>query len=164
MNNNMLPVSRRHFLDGIIAAASAPMIIPSSALGLDGRPSPSNRIVIGSIGVGGRGSGNTKSMLNFSEVQVVSVCDVRKDHRDRMKFNVDKAYGNTSCAAVNDFREITRRTDIDAIIIGTPDHWHVPIAIDALRHGKDVFSEKPETLTVREGRLLADVIKRTGRV
>ncbi|MEI7946325.1 MAG: Gfo/Idh/MocA family oxidoreductase [bacterium] len=164
MNTNMLQVSRRHFLDGIIAAASAPMIIPSSALGLDGRSAPSNRIVIGSIGVGGRGSGNTKSMLNFNEVQVVSVCDVRKDNRDRMKFNVDKAYGNTSCTAVNDFREITRRTDIDAIIIGTPDHWHVPIAIDALRHGKDVFSEKPETLTVREGRLLADVIKRTGRV
>ncbi|MEI6646037.1 MAG: Gfo/Idh/MocA family oxidoreductase [bacterium] len=164
MMKTQMYVSRRHFMGGVITAASAPMIIPASALGLDGKTAPSNRIALGSIGVGSRGSSNTKSMLNLSDVQVVSICDVRKDYRARMKSLVDKAYGNTSCVAVNDFRDITRRPDIDAIIIGTPDHWHVPIAIDALRHGKDVFSEKPETLTVREGRLLADVVKRTGRV
>jgi len=157
-------LSRRQFLGSALASATAPLFIPANALGLGDRPAPSNRLVFGSIGVGGRGGGNTRTMVGFSEVQMVAVCDVRKDRRDAMKAYVDKQYGNTSCAAVNDFHEITRSDDIDGIIIGTPDHWHVPIAIDAMRHGKDVFSEKPETLTIREGQQLIEVVKRTGRV
>jgi len=164
MSQTMQRLSRRRFLGGILATATAPLFIPANALGLGDRPAPSNRLVFGSIGVGGRGSGNTKSLCGFSEVQMVAVCDVRKDRRDAMKAVVDKIYGNSSCAAVNDYREITRRDDIDGILIGTPDHWHVPIAIDAMRHGKDVFSEKPETLTVREGQQLIEVVRRTGRV
>jgi predicted dehydrogenase len=159
-----MKITRRQFLGGVLASATAPLFIPANALGRGDRPAPSNRFVFGSVGVGGRGSGNTKGMCGFDEVQMVAVCDVRQDHRERAKASVDQYYGNTSCAAVNDFREITRRPDIDGIIIGTPDHWHVPVAIDAMRHGKDVFSEKPETLTIREGQQLIDAVNRTGRV
>jgi len=157
-------LSRRNFLRVALASAAAPLVIPANVLGLGDRPAPSNRLVFGSIGVGGRGSGNTRTLVGFSEVQVVAVCDVREDRRAAMKAYVDKHYGNSSCAAVNDFRQITRRDDIDAVIIGTPDHWHVPIAVDAMRHGKDVFCEKPETLTIREGQQLIEVVRRTGRV
>ncbi len=157
-------ITRRGLLRTALAAMAAPAFIPASALGRDGRPSPANRITVGSIGVGGRGSGNTRSLCGYPEAQVVAVCDVRRNNRERARDAVNQAYGANGCTACNDFREITRRPDLDAILIGTPDHWHVPIAIDAMRHGKDVFSEKPETLTVREGRLLADVVQRTGRV
>lgn len=134
-------LSRRCFLRSVLASATAPLFVPANALGLGNRPAPSNRLVFGSIGVGGRGAGNTRTLCGFSEVQMVAVCDVRQDKRNAAKAAVDKHYGNRDCVAVNDFREITRRTDIDAVLIGTPDHWHVPIAIDAMRHGKDVFCE-----------------------
>ena len=164
MKKTHLSLSRRHFLGGIITAASAPIIIPGSALGLDDRPAPSNRIVIGTLGSGIRGTSDTKAMLQFKEAQIIAVCDVRKDHRSKLKSIVDQTYGTRSCVAVNDFRELTHRPDLDAVMICTPDHWHVPMAMDALRHGKDVFSEKPESLTVREGRLLIEAVRRSGRV
>jgi len=140
------------------------MFIPASALGADGRPAPSNRLVVGSIGVGGRGRGNTGGFLRFPEVQMVDVCDAVERNRDETKNMVDRHYGDQGCAACNDFREITHRPDIDAVAIGTPDHWHAIIGIDAVRHGKDVFCEKPETLTVREGRAMVEAARRYGRV
>ena len=154
-------VTRRGFLRGL---AAAPLIIPASALGRDGRPAPSERLTMGGIGMGGRGTGDLGDFLGRREVQVVAVCDVVKANRERAKGNVDRRYGNTDCVAVNDFREITHRNDIDLVLIGTPDHWHVPIAVDAMHHGIDVFCEKPETLTVREGRVLVETARRTGAV
>lgn len=119
---------------------------------------------MGCIGMGGRGTGDMQGFLSFEQVQVVTVCDVRKPHVERAKSIVDDRYGNKSCVACGDFREITSRPDIDAVLIGTPDHWHAIISIEAMRHGKDVFCEKPETLTVREGREMANAVKRYGRV
>jgi hypothetical protein len=80
------------------------------------------------------------------------------------KTMVDRRYGNTDCKAYNDFRDIIVRDDIDAVLIGTPDHWHAIIAIEAMMHGKDVYCEKPETLTVREGRVMVETARRYGRV
>lgn len=157
-------VPRRHFLKTVLATAVAPQFIPASALGADGRPAPSNRIVMGAIGMGGQGRGDLAGFLGFKEVQVVAVCDVNKAHREQAKAMVDQRYGDRGCAAYNDFREITRRPDIDAILCATPDHWHALISIDAMRHGKDVYCEKPETLTVREGRQMVEVCRRYGRV
>ncbi|MEI7731974.1 MAG: Gfo/Idh/MocA family oxidoreductase [Verrucomicrobiota bacterium] len=157
-------INRRRFVQSALALSAAPYFIPASALGADGRPAPSNRIVMGSIGVGGRGMGNTGGIMNFNEVQMVAVCDVIKAHRDEGKTMIDRKNGNGDCKAYNDFREITTRSDIDAVMIGTPDHWHMLISMDAMRHGKDVFCEKPETLTIREGRALADAVRRYGRV
>ena len=164
MQQRKSSTSRRGFLKGIIAAGIAPYFIRSTALGADGRPAPSNRIVMGFIGVGGQGTGDMGGFLGFPEVQGVAVCDVREANRLRAKSIVDKRYGDSGCAAVNDFREITSRPDIDAVLIATPDHWHALIAIEAMKNGKDVYCEKPETLTVREGRQMVEVARRYGRV
>ena len=161
-------ISRRQFLKkaaGVTAGAVAfPYIVPSSALGKAGKVAPSNRIVMGAIGTGLQGVSDMRGFLGIGEVQVVAVCDVDKAHREQAKQIVDQAYGNKDCTAYNDFREVTRRSDIDAVVIATPDHWHVLPAIDAAKHGQDLYVEKPLTLTIKEGRVLSDVVRRYGRI
>jgi hypothetical protein len=157
-------LSRRGFLKGMIAAGAAPLIVPATVLGKGERPAPSNRIVIGAIGMGGRGTGDMSDLTGRREVQMVAVCDVIRDHVLNAKNHVDTHYRTKDCAAVNDFRDITSRDDIDAVMIGTPDHWHATIACDAMRQGKDVFCEKPETLTVREGQTMIECARRYDRV
>jgi hypothetical protein len=157
-------IARRRFLAGAVAAAAAPMVIPASALGRDGRAAASNRIVMGGIGMGGRGTGVLNSFANSPEVQVVAVCDVSARHRERAKQMFDNRYGNTDCRMYNDFREVNGRSDVDAVMIATPDHWHAVQAIDACRNGKDVFCEKPETLTIREGQAMIAAARDYGRV
>jgi predicted dehydrogenase len=157
-------VTRRNLLKGALAAAAAPYVITSFSLAGEGRPAPSNRRTMGCVGMGGRGTGDMRGFLGFGEVQVVAVCDVVENKRLAAKSTVDGHYGNAGCAAVNDFHEITGRSDIDIVMIGTPDHWHAIVSITAMKSGKDVFCEKPETLTVREGRQVADVVRRYGRV
>jgi hypothetical protein len=156
--------SRRSFLKGLIAAGAAPCFVPASARGADGRTAPSNRIAMGCIGMGGQGTGDMGAFLSSPECQVLAVCDVRQDNRERAKSRVDNRYGHGDCAAVNDFREITSRDDIDAVLIATPDHWHAIQACEAMRNGKDVYCEKPETLTVREGRQMVEVARRYSRI
>ena len=156
--------SRRRFLKAAGAGAAAPYAITSAALGAAGKAAASERIVMASIGVGGMGSGNLRGFLGSREVQVVAVCDVEKAHRERAKGYVDKKYNNSDCAATGDLREITRRDDVDAVVVCTPDHWHVPAALDAVKHGKDAYVEKPLTLTIRGGRILADAVRRYGGV
>ncbi|MBX7258871.1 MAG: Gfo/Idh/MocA family oxidoreductase [Candidatus Hydrogenedentes bacterium] len=157
-------LSRRSFLKTAGAAFAFPAIIPSSALGADGAVAPSERIVMAAIGTGGQGMGNMGNFLGRKEVQMVAVCDVDTSHRNAAKENVDKKYQNSDCQAYNDFREITRRDDIDAVCIGTPDHWHVIPAIDAAKNKKDIYVEKPLTLAIGEGRVLSDVVKQHGRI
>jgi len=157
-------VTRRSLLKGALAAAAVPYVITSFSLAGQARPAPSNRLTMGCVGLGGRGTSDMRGFLGFDEVQVVSVCDVIKSHRDAAKGFVDKAYGNQACTAVNDFREITGRSDIDLVSIATPDHWHAVVSIEAMKAGKDVFCEKPETLTIREGRQMAETVRRYGRV
>ncbi|MCX7045473.1 MAG: Gfo/Idh/MocA family oxidoreductase [Candidatus Sumerlaeota bacterium] len=149
---------------GVAGAALAfPTIIPSSALGADGAVAPSNRITVGMVGVGLQGSGNLKGFLGMSDAQVVALCDVDKKHlASAMKAVADK-YG-AECKGYGDFREVTRRPDVDAVCITTPDHWHTIPGLDAVRHGKDVFIEKPLTLTINEGKLLREEVRRYGRI
>jgi predicted dehydrogenase len=146
------------------AVVAAPYVIPSTALGDDDRPAPSERIVMGCIGVGGRGRGNMHAFLGFSEVQVVAVCDVRKSHRMTAKGDVDRRYENSDCADYNDFRDLVARDDIDVVSVATPDHWHALNTIAACQHGKDVFCEKPLSLTIEEGRAMVEAARRYGRV
>lgn len=160
-------VPRRAFLKAASLAGGAfgfPTIVPSSALGLGDAVAASERIVMGSIGVGGMGTSDLRGFLGKKEVQVVAVCDVDRDHAAAAKRLVDERYGNADCAATGDFREITRRADVDAVVVATPDHWHVLPAMDAARRGKDMYVEKPLTLTVGEGRALSDVVARHGRI
>jgi len=162
-------ISRRNVLKGVTAAAGAavlPSVVPSTALGADGGVAPSNRITMGFIGTGGHGIGmNLRSFLRYGDAQAVALCDVDAGHLARAMKVVKGKYGqaHTGCTTTKDWREVIARKDIDGVMISTPDHWHVPMSVAAARAGKDVICEKP-TLTVNEGRVLADTIRRHGRV
>jgi len=154
-------VSRREFLKGSAVAAGAalawPTIVPSSVFGAN---APSNRITVGCIGVGGQGRGNMGSFKGNPGSEVVAVCDVDAAHREKARQSV----GLSGESSYTDFRDLLARDDIDAVSVATPDHWHVPASIAAVRAGMDVYCEKPLTLTIAEGRNLADEVKRYGRV
>ncbi len=156
--------TRRQFLAQSCAAVAVPYVITSTALGGEGRPAASERIVMGGIGIGNMGRGDQGAFLGRGDVQVVAVCDVRKNVRDEAKNRVDGHYKNKDCRAENDFREITGRSDIDAVHVATPDHWHMLIVVDACRNGKDVYCQKPETLTLAEGSKVVSAARRFGRV
>lgn len=158
------PLSRRQFLKASASAVALPYFIPASALGLDGRPPPSERIVMGGIGIGNQGGGDQGAFLGRDDVQYVAVSDVKKGIRESAKNRVDQRYGDKGCAAYNDFRELLARPDIDAVHVATPDHWHAVMVTAACRAGKDVYCQKPESLTIREGRAMVDTARRFNRV
>ncbi len=160
-------ISRRLFLKGAAAGGAvlaAPYVITSSALGAADRPPASDRIVMGGIGMGGRGSHDIGWMLGESDVRFAAVCDVRRSSRERAKNAVDKKYGNKDCAAYRDMRELLARPDIDAVLIATGDRWHAPASIMAMRAGKDVYCEKPACLTMAQGQMVVETARRYGRV
>ena len=161
-------LTRRGFFKvaaGAGAILVAPTIIPASALGREGAVPPSGRIIAGGIGLGGRGSGDLGWMLPERDVQFVAICDARKDRREGIKKTVDGRYGNTDCATYRDIREfLATRTDIDAVLIATGDRWHALASILAMRAGKDVYSEKPSSMTIAEGQAVVDTARRYGRV
>jgi predicted dehydrogenase len=160
-------INRRQFLKNSAEAAAGvaafPYIVRSAALGQEG-PAASERIVIGSIGVGGQGTGNMRAFLSHKEAQVVAVCDVVEDRRQKAKDIVDKHYGDKGCTAYNDFREVLARKDIDAVVITTQDHWHAIIAVAAARAGKDMYCEKPLGVSVAESQAIRDAVRRYGRI
>ncbi|MCX6925856.1 MAG: Gfo/Idh/MocA family oxidoreductase [Verrucomicrobia bacterium] len=175
---NMLTgkTSRRAFLRGTTFAASAawvaPFVVPARVLGADGTVAPSNRINMGFIGTGRQVfHANLPWHLQSEEVQVVAVCDVDSWRMEKAKAKVDEAYAAKApsgaykgCAAHHDFRELLARKDVDAVMISTPDHWHAYMAIEAAKAGKDTALEKPISLSVTEGRAIADAVKKHGRV
>lgn len=157
-------LSRRQLLTGVAVAASSPYLNISWVRAQAERPTPSNRITIGCIGVGGMGSGNMNAFLNERDAQVVAVCDVDKNHLKSAKESVDNRYGNSDCGAYSDFRELLARGDIDAVSIATPDHWHAIPAVMAARAGMDIYGEKPISHTLLEGRAMANAVKQYGRI
>jgi hypothetical protein len=154
--------NRRRFLQAAGAALAAPAVLASPLFGQ--RPPPSERIVMGTIGCGDQGTGDMQGFMGFPEVQMVAVCDPVPAHRERARAIVNRRYGNRDCTVHNDFRELLGRRDLDAVLIGTPDHWHAIITIEACKAGKDIYCEKPECLTVREGRAMVEAVRRYGRV
>jgi predicted dehydrogenase len=157
-------MNRRHFLKctGSIAAGmiTFPTITPSSVLGKNGTRAPSQKIALGCIGVGGRGRGNMMNLLRDSRCQVLAVCDVNSTNRNLARDAVNRHYKNQACQTYNDFRDIITRSDIDAVLICTPDHWHAILARAAAQAGKDIYCEKPLALTVTQGRALVDITRR----
>jgi hypothetical protein len=142
-----------------------PQIIPASALGRDGAVAPSERIVMGGIGIGGRGSGDLGGLLNYPEVQFVAVCDIQRARREAAKNAVDRKYGNKDCATYRDLRHLlAERTDADAMLIATGDRWHALASILAMRAGKDVYCEKPGAFTIAEGQALVHAARSYARV
>jgi predicted dehydrogenase len=158
-------ISRRSLLKGAAGAAIGfPTIVRSSALGADGAVAPSNRITVGCIGVGGMGTYDMKMMLGLPDVQVVAVCDPKREMREQARKLVNDQYKNDSCAALNDFRELVARRDIDVVQVATVDQWHVPCALAAVRAGKDVYVEKPLGMSMQEITTLRDACHRYGRI
>jgi len=160
-------MNRRTFLSTVLkssAALSLPMIIPGSALGKNGAQAPSNRIAIACIGMGNMGTSNLRSFLNEPHVQIVAVCDIDSERLAKAKHLVEEKTGNSNVLTFDDFREMLIRDDIDAISNATPDHWHAIPAIMAVRNGKDIYSEKPLSYTLSEGRAICDAVKQNGRV
>ena len=157
--------SRRQFIKRFAAAAAAPYVITSGALGAAGAVPASDRITVGFIGVGGHGIGRNLAMfLPQADAQPVAICDVDTRQIDKAMKVVRGRHGQDfTCQTTQDWREVIARDDVDAVMISTPDHWHVPISLAAIRSGKDVICEKP-TLTVAEGRILAETVKRYSAV
>lgn len=172
-NKNAGELTRREFLKsslGLTASAALvwPQTVPSSMLAAS---APSNRITIGCIGVGRMGLGDMREILGFDQAQVVAVCDVDSKRVEHARQMVQDHYGTHSkngsykgCAAYRDFRELLVRSDIDAVLICTPDHWHAMPAVAAAKVRKDIFLEKPPTRTIQEGRVLSDTVRRYARI
>src|SRR6187401_3332472 len=136
MNSSL---TRRRFIQNSLAAAVAvgsfPTIIPTSARGKEGKTAPSNRIGIGCIGTGPQGRGVMNGFLHQDGAQIIALCDVAKMNLDLAREQVNQKYQNHDCATYHDFRDLLSRKDIDAVLIATPDHWHVPVALAAVRAG-----------------------------
>ena len=170
-NKGQKEISRRNFLKtslGAAAAAGFPMIVPSSVLG---QFAPSKRINVGAIGVGRISRvHDMPGILQFDRARIVAVCDLDA-HRveDGKKFVNDfyaqktgKPYDGVTGYA--NYHELLANKDIDAVVVSTPDHWHALIGVDAVRAGKDVYLQKPASLTIAEGRALSNAVQASGRI
>ena len=161
-------ITRRRFLRTnlslALAAGAFPSIIPAAALGREGNVAPGSRIVVGCIGTGPQGRGVMGGFLAQADAQVVAVCDVKLDQLELARTAVNARYQNSDCATYGDFRPLLARGDIDAVLIATPDHWHVPAAVAAARSGKDIYLEKPMGLSLAEDQLLRQTIQKHKKV
>ena len=161
-------LDRRRFLKKTGAAAVGafgfPYVVSPSALGNSGSVAPSNRVVLGCVGVGPQGSSDMANFLHLKEVQVVAVCDVKANRREAARNRVDSHYNRKVCAEYSDFRQLFARDDIDAVLDATTDHWHVLTALAAVRAGKDVYLEKPMGLSLAEDQALRAACRRHGAV
>jgi predicted dehydrogenase len=159
---------RRQFIKNgagaILASGAFPAIIPSAVLGADGAVAPSNRVNVACIGAGPQGTAVMGGFLARKDARVVAVCDVKREQREQACARVHQHYGNQDCKSYLDFREVFAREDIDACLIATPDHWHVPIAVAAVRARKDLYLEKPIGCSVAEAQILRKAVQQSGRI
>lgn len=171
MSENISRISRRRLLQGVGASLiAAPMLIPESARGAGGHTAPSERITVGIIGCGVMARGyHISSLLGFPDAQILAVCDVDTTRRQDAKRRVEDKYSSENratkkCDEYNDFRELLARKDIDAVVIVTPEHWHAIPIIEACKAGKDVYCEKPLTLTLEESKRCIEAARKYKRV
>jgi len=161
-------LSRRAFLRGAAAATggllACPTIITSTALGGQGRPAASERIVMGTIGYGGRAGYVMGALMVQPDVQMVALCDVKRNRREAGKAAMDKKYGNTDSKTYLEMFDLLGRSDIDACLIATGDSWHSLAACLTAKAGKDMYCEKPMSVVVAEGRAVAETMRRYGRI
>jgi predicted dehydrogenase len=155
---------RRDFLKAAAGGlvAGFPAIVPSSALGRDGYPAASERIVLGCIGVGRQGTGDMRGFLNEQDARVAAVCDVRQSSRERAAALVNQRNGDQQCAMHGDYRELLARRDIDAVLIATGERWHPLVCIEAARQGKHIYCEKPLSLSVAEAQAVRQAVTHSG--
>jgi predicted dehydrogenase len=176
--------TRRQFLGQSVtasAALAAPLILPAGALGAGEKPAASRRITVGFIGTGNQGLNDIRGFLGDARVQIVAVCDVNKESagywsggvagREPARRLIEKHYAKAKksgkykgCDAYSDFRDLLGRKDIDAVVICTPDHWHAIPVLAACKAKKDIYCQKPLSLTIAEGRAMSDAVKKHKRV
>lgn len=158
-------ISRRSFLKhAACGSAAVPFFVRGSALGLGPRPAPSERLVMGCIGLGIQGVGNMREFLRHPDVQVAAVCDVLDTQTEKARAIVDTHYRNTDCRALSDWRKITQDQAVDAVLIAAPDHWHPLMGIDAARCGKHMYYEKPIGWSFQAAQALRSAVRRYGVV
>lgn len=162
--------NRRQFLAAAGMAVVAPNIITGCATRKRGsqpvakRPPPSERITMGVVGWGMQGPGNTRSFLGLPDCQVVAACDLHKGHLQGAVNTINDHYKNKDCKAYHDFRELFARTDIDAVMLAVPDHWHALVAVAAANSGKDIYGEKPLARTIAEQQAIVRAVERKGLI
>src|SRR5687768_8011718 len=167
---NRIRSSRRSFMKAASLAAAAPLLRPSLGYGAGIGSIPAKPIGVGFIGMGKQCGGHVEAMLGSRDARVVAVCDVHEGRRERFRKHVDEQHaemerkGVGPCGAYADYRELLARPDVDAVVIVTPDHWHAAMAIDACKAGKDIYCEKPLTLTIGEAKALIDTVRKHDRV
>jgi predicted dehydrogenase len=176
MSEPKTPVTRRGFLANSLKSAAAtlvglsafPTIVPASVLG---KYAPSNRINIGAIGTGRISRGHDMpGVWKYDKARVMAVCDVDSLRAEDAKKLVNEFYATKTgkpydgVTVYTDYRELLSNKDIDAVIVSTPDHWHSIIGVDAAEAGKDIYLQKPASLTIEEGRSLSNAVHRTGRI
>ncbi len=160
--------SRRSFLKATLAAGIAPLFLPGRIWSAEVKPN--SRIGLGFIGVGKQSLGHLGGFLGMPDVQVLAVCDVDTTRREEAKKRANAYYAKKAdtaykgCDGYNDFRELLARKDIDAVVVGTPDHWHAIIDIAAANAGKDIYAEKPLTETIHEAWSLVGAVRKNDRV
>jgi predicted dehydrogenase len=161
--------SRRTFLKRT-ALATVPFLLPSAVWQARGASGPNSRITMGFIGTGTQGRHLLRSFLPHSDVQVIAVCDVDTTRREHHRKLVEEFYGTKQdsdfkgCAAEKDYRTLLARKDLDAVVVATPDHWHAEPVIHAAESGKDIYCEKPLSLTIAEARAMAQAVRQHDRV
>lgn len=165
--NALTPASRREFLvrtGAAAVAASLPTIVPAHVLGRQNATPPSQRITLGVVGIGPRGTYDLTAMLKLPDVRCVAIAETQATRGAAGKKLVDDHYGNRDCQVIRDFRELLDRKDIDAVLVATGDRWHAAASILAAKAGKDVYSEKPCGITIADCQQLADTMHRERRV
>src|SRR3954471_16507981 len=145
-----MKTTRREFLKTAALAVGLPTIIPGSALGKNGSVAPSNRIVLGGIGIGPRGREDLKAFLGNKDVQFVTIADVQETRREVVRVMANRHYENQDCTKTREMAEVLARDDIDAVLIATGDRWHAVLSTLAAKAGKDIYCEKPCSMTIRE--------------
>ena len=160
-------INRRQFLTDaaktVGAALALPTIISSKALGGKGGVAASDKIVFGTIGIGGRGGQDLRTLMQNNDAVVIAHCNCYRRGRESVKATIDAQYGSDIPTYI-DFRELLARQDIDAVLSTTGDKNHAMIAVHAMRAGKDLYSEKPGSMTIQEGQAVVETQNRYGRV
>ncbi len=154
-------VTRRQFLTLTGAAVALPTFFPGRLIG---ESAPSQRISLGIVGCGNMGTSNLRSFLKEKDCRVTAVCDLDKKHLSQASGIINRQYQNKDCKQYHDFRELLARTDIDAVMMATPDHWHNLVAVEALRQKKDVYGEKPLARTIAEQQGIVRAVQENGRI
>ena len=161
-------LNRRQFIKNAALAATAvsvPLYVPGKLLGMNGAVPPSEQIILGALGIGGRGSGVLNNFLNQPDVRFLSICDIRRSQREAVKRRVDERYGSSDCAMYRDMSEFYEANpQMDAVFIATGDRWHTMASIVAAKAGKDIYCEKPLSLTIQESRAVEVAVNRYGRI